>query len=643
MKKYSLLKKATAVATATTMLLSTAPLTAFAEEDTSSYIYYLYENTMTDEMTGITVTGNLPYDCRMNVYVNFLQGTTYTDLNDSDSGISTLDDIETGFPKLGGKPVTTMFNPLNWAESTKDIVNEDLIPQIHISFINDSTVLDFDSNLLVTVPYDFYKYYGATAENNQVAVFTNGYSEDDTKGLQVVDQERINKNSFTFKADAPGTFYIGKPDSLKSFATSLAVTPEEIEIPEKTGETKVIDVTGETHKGLTIETTNPRHLKASVQAPKEFAPFAHDIYDGNFTSLKEDYMQEMYYITMEEEDPGFMFSVERGEYDDLSKEEIENHYLRCFSTTTLDRKVKVSIPSDNKDLYVINVNNTFSPYQLDAEYIDGKYVFETDDLGYFMLSSQAIPEYKEPELTQQTITDEKTGITVSGLLPKNADIEFNVLTYSSYLYTDFMDADNAAGSFRHSRYSLPQPDKLYTNVDSTSEDYTEDVAWSSLTDEHIVNVQILFRDGFRLLDFSSDLTVTLPYGFEYALRENVKAYKINYHTNNINPVEVLQNEDKENFTFKTNSIGSYLLGIQSNIDYVLGDACGKIEEATEASTKNDTQNTEATAENTDNTTTEKDTATAPVSSTLFTILAIGGVILILAIGVVVILFKRRRR
>lgn len=346
---------------------------------------------------------------------------------------------------------------------------------------------------------------------------------------------------------------------------------------------------------------------------------------------------------MEEEDPGFMFSVERGEYDDLSKEEIENHYLRCFSTTTLDRKVKVSIPSDNKDLYVINVNNTFSPYQLDAEYIDGKYVFETDDLGYFMLSSQAIPEYKEPELTQQTITDEKTGITVSGLLPKNADIEFNVLTYSSYLYTDFMDADNAAGSFRHSRYSLPQPDKLYTNVDSTSEDYTEDVAWSSLTDEHIVNVQILFRDGFRLLDFSSDLTVTLPYGFEYALRENVKAYKINYHTNNINPVEVLQNEDKENFTFKTNSIGSYLLGIQSNIDYVLGDACGKIEEATEASTKNDTQNTEATAENTDNTTTEKDTATAPVSSTLFTILAIGGVILILAIGVVVILFKRRRR
>ena len=118
--------------------------------------------------------------------------------------------------------------------------------------------------MLVTVPYDFYKYYGATAENNQVAVFTNGYSENDTKGLQVVDQERINKNSFTFKADAPGTFYIGKPDSLKSFATSLAVTPEEIEIPEKTGETKVIDVTGETHKGLTIETTNPRHLKASV-------------------------------------------------------------------------------------------------------------------------------------------------------------------------------------------------------------------------------------------------------------------------------------------------------------------------------------------------------------------------------------------
>ena len=637
MKKYNLLKKVTAVATTATMLLSTAPLTVFAEEDTT-YRYHLNENTMTDTMTGITVKGRLPYDCDMHVYVNFLQSSTFTDFNDSDSGISTLEDTETGFPKRGGKPVTTMSKPLNWEESTKEISSETLIPQIHIAFSSESTVLDFDSNLLVTVPYDFYKYYGATSENNQVAVFTNGYTEDDTKGLTVVDQERVGKNAFTFKADAPGSFYIGNPSSLKEFATSLAVSAEDIAIPENNSETKVIEAEGFIKQGVTIETSNPKHQKAYVESPEQFAPFAHDIYDGNFTSLKEDYMQEMYYITMDEEDPGLMFFVERGEYDDLSKEEIENQYLRCFSTTTLDRKVKVSIPSDNKDLYVINVNNTFSPYQLDAEYIDGKYVFETDTLGYFVLSSQPLPEYKEPELTQQTITDEKTGITVSGLLPTDATVDFNVLTYSNLLYTDFMDADNTAYSFNHSRYSLPQADKLYTIVSSS--EYSEKMDWTALDEEHTVNVQILFRDGFRLLDFSSDLTVTLPHGFKYYLRDLVKAYKIDYNANTLNPVEILPSKSEEELTFKANATGSYIIGVESNIEYILGDAFAKTEETT--TTPSDTSNTEATTETTTETTQVSASTNAPVSSNAIIIIIAGGVLLIAVVAVVIVLVKKKR-
>ena len=618
MKKYNLLKKVTAVATTATMLLSTAPLTVFAEEDTT-YRYHLNENTMTDTMTGITVKGRLPYDCDMHVYVNFLQSTTFTDLSDSDSGISTLEDTETGFPKRGGKPVTTMSKPLNWEESTKEISSETLIPQIHIAFSSESTVLDFDSNLLVTVPYDFYKYYGATSENNQVAVFTNGYTEDDTKGLTVVDQERVGKNAFTFKADAPGSFYIGNPNSLKEFATSLAVSAEDIAIPENNGETKVIEAEGFIKQGVTIETSNPKHQKAYVESPEQFAPFAHDINNGTFSKLKEDYMKEMFSISIEEED-------------------LKDSDAKYFSTTVLDRNVKISIPSDNKDLYVINVNNTFSPYQLDAEYIDGKYVFETDDLGYFMLSSQAIPEYKEPELTQQTITDEKTGITVSGLLPTDATVDFNVLTYSNLLYTDFMDADNTAYSFNHSRYSLPQADKLYTIVSSS--EYSEKMDWTALDEEHTVNVQILFRDGFRLLDFSSDLTVTLPHGFKYYLRDLVKAYKIDYNANTLNPVEILPSEENKDFTFKANAIGSYIIGVESNIEYILGDAFAKIEET--ATTPNDTSNTEATTETTTETTQVSASANIPFSTNTIIIIIAGGVLLIAVVAVVIVLVKKKR-
>lgn len=618
MKKYNLLKKVTAVATTATMLLSTAPLTVFAEEDTT-YRYHLNENTMTDTMTGITVKGRLPYDCDMHVYVNFLQSTTFTDLSDSDSGISTLEDTETGFPKRGGKPVTTMSKPLNWEESTKEILNETLIPQIHIAFSYESEILDFDSNLLVTVPYDFYKYYGATSENNQVAVFTNGYTEDDTKGLTVVDQERVGKNAFTFKADAPGSFYIGNPNSLKEFATSLAVNTEDIAIPENNGETKVIEAEGFIKQGVTIETSNPKHQKAYVESPEQFAPFAHDINNGTFSKLKEDYMKEMFSISIEEED-------------------LKDSDAKYFSTTVLDRNVKISIPSDNKDLYVINVNNTFSPYQLDAEYIDGKYVFETDTLGYFVLSSQPLPEYKEPELTQQTITDEKTGITVSGLLPTDATVDFNVLTYSNLLYTDFMDADNTAYSFNHSRYSLPQADKLYTIVSSS--EYSEKMDWTALDEEHSVNVQILFRDGFRLLDFSSDLTVTLPHGFKYYLRDLVQAYKIDYNANALNPVEILPSEENKDFTFKANATGSYIIGVESNIEYILGDAFAKTEETT--TTPSDTSNTEATTETTTETTQVSASANIPFSTNTIIIIIAGGVLLIAVVAVVIVLVKKKR-
>ncbi len=632
MKQYNLLKKATAVATTATMLLSTTPITALAVED-DSYKYYLEEQTITDDMTGITVTGRLPFDCDMHVYVNFLQSTTFTDLNDSNSGISTLEDTEADFPKRGGKPVTTMTKPLNWEESTKDIINENLIPQIHIAFSYDSKILDFDSSLLVTVPYDFYTYYGEEADNNQVAVFCNGYSEDDTKGLKVVDKDRVRKNSFTFKADAPGSFYIGNYNSLENFAAHLAVTPDEIAIPESNNETTVINAYGYSYDGVTVETPNPKHLKAYVETSAEFSPFAYayDRYEGykDFSEYKEDYMKEMFYIYIDEEDPSFMYGVEQGIYDDLSEDELKNNDARTFETTIINENVKISIPSDTKDLYVINVNDPYMPYQIDAEYIDGKYVFETDELGYFMLSSQPLPEYKAPVLTQQTITDEYTGITVSGLLPTNAKSEFNVIFYSNLLYTDFMDFDNTAHSFNHPRYALSQSNELYTTVHSS-----EHISWNDLTTENSVNVQIVFRDGLRMVDFSSDLTVTLPHGFNYFLRENIQAYKINYKLNKLNPVEILQSEDENTFTFKANSEGSYLIGVKNNLDYILHDAYASIDETMEAT---------PTLSSADQSVTTEVSANVPfIRNTLIAMIL--GVILLATIvtGIVVIVTRKNK-
>ncbi|MBQ1992327.1 MAG: hypothetical protein II233_06080, partial [Clostridia bacterium] len=91
--------------------------------------------------------------------------------------------------------------------------------------------------------------------------------------------------------------------------------------------------------------------------------------------------------------------------------------------TKLAEKVKVSIPYE-EGMYIL-ANENGVAYDIPAEYIDGKYVFETNRLGEFIISTVSTGK-TEPtktenvELAQQTITDERTGVTVSGMLPVDA-------------------------------------------------------------------------------------------------------------------------------------------------------------------------------------------------------------------------------
>ena len=107
-------------------------------------------------------------------------------------------------------------------------------------------------------------------------------------------------------------------------------------------------------------------------------------------------------------------------------------------STTWDRvpvKMKVFVPYDKPNCHIIYCDNKRNPRVIPSEYIDGKYVFSLDpaDFEENYYNNFHICTYGEVDPNakpvQQTLKDEKTGITVSGeILP---DTQLTVVNYSN--------------------------------------------------------------------------------------------------------------------------------------------------------------------------------------------------------------------
>ena len=98
-------------------------------------------------------------------------------------------------------------------------------------------------------------------------------------------------------------------------------------------------------------------------------------------------------------------------------------------------KIKVFVPYDKPNCHIIYCDDKRNPRVIPSEYIDGKYIFSLDpadfDENYYnnfhiCTYGEADPNAKP---VQQTLKDEKTGITVSGkILP---DTQLTVVDYSN--------------------------------------------------------------------------------------------------------------------------------------------------------------------------------------------------------------------
>ena len=254
-----------------------------------------------------------------------------------------------------------------------------------------------------------------------------------------------------------------------------------------------------------------------------------------------------------------------------------------YSEVNLNETVKVSIPYE-EGMYILTDENGVA-YDIDAEYIDGKYVFETNTLGEFIISTTstgrtAPTKIENVELAQQTIIDESTGVQVSGMLPVDAKMHIELNCIDDSIMSDRYDFP----------YLFENDYPKATNVSDYYFNYisqVEDIPIASLIDhegwaeEEVtmggkLNCYITFIKDFEILDFESDLTVTLPFDYHNALAISqvfedpgkAKVVQYDYDKKEFITQEVIpaENTEQGKFQFKTKTPGTFLLGGEVNID-----------------------------------------------------------------------------
>ncbi|MEE1153569.1 MAG: hypothetical protein UH241_00235 [Acutalibacteraceae bacterium] len=400
--------------------------------------------------------------------------------------------------------------------------------------------------------------------------------------------------------------------------------------------TYIIDEFLDIDHGISMESTSDeyRYLNVTLLSEK------HDLAYGENSAYEnifcEDYIKDIYRITT---------------YD--GNEDI----------TQLNTEATLRFKSDDPNLHIISLYDSYSPVDVQAEYIDGSYVFKTNRLGDFALSTKPL-ENKEYTFSEQTITDKDTGIVIKGMLPEGVKLDVNVNGYGDEVLSDDEGDgtyDRETPDFSKVAFFPPHISDFYTiNHNANGTFYSEYGANTDFTgsEPFAVRVDIVFFDDLRIVEIDSPLTITLPlYYREFA--EQTKVDEIDTHIivlqsfpfeNKLEGIKLLPKEESPegSLVVETNSTGTFFIGNRGPLNKYLHSYGGSLD---------DIKLYDATSENTDKNTTETATALdkadkdetsevsasstdVPVLSNML-VMIIAGILLVIIIAVVVFVIIKK--
>ncbi|MEE0060270.1 MAG: hypothetical protein UE295_05530 [Acutalibacteraceae bacterium] len=324
--------------------------------------------------------------------------------------------------------------------------------------------------------------------------------------------------------------------------------------------------------GITVETTNSNHICIESY---DYTESTIDI------DIKDENIKDIY---------GILMCYDVNEPD-------ENGVFE-YSETELDQKVKVSIPYD-EGMYLLNFVDGVT-YDVPTEYVDGSYVFETDKLGTFMFSTKSTgktqpAKTENVELAQQTIVDDVTGVQVSGMLPVDAEMNVVLCAYgdhrvhdSSKFYFDSFEENYPKVTDISELLCSDEFERSFEADSGRLSGLLSEEGWTNIIDPQAqgkLELKITFIKDYEMLDFESDLTVTLPFDYREALIKGSRigtasAMQYDYTNKEFVTLELVDKEATAEgaFQFKAKTPGQFFIGddiaLNSMVEYY---ATGNIE------------------------------------------------------------------
>ena len=267
-------------------------------------------------------------------------------------------------------------------------------------------------------------------------------------------------------------------------------------------EVYTIDDSKSSNYGITADVTDKNVVSLVTSKASE---------QMNFAGFKNDAVVEIYDIHVN------YLTLENGE-----------KVTKTSDDPDVCNNIIVSIPCDIPDLYVLDVSDNSMNGFLSFQYKNGKYYFSPAGPGSFMLCRE--PAYttevpQELNMIEQTIVDPNTGITVSGKIPEGAMM---YTTFENVHFDDLLNDFDSPHMLKYN-YQLPSLKEVFIQK-LTDGEIKYDYSWfeEDFLADGPMAVDLVFVKNYEILEFESDLTVTLPLDYYKVLESRKYLYEYDF-------------------------------------------------------------------------------------------------------------------
>lgn len=202
-------EEATEVEDATESAESTEP-----ENNTDVASVELAQQTKVDEVTGVEVSGMLPVGADLVSMVDFISVVDLYDRFDNPYSVEgdfkkfdgIIGDYDTYQADRKVDNIAKFINQRDWAnyEGTAGGMLD-----VDIYFIKDSEVIEFESDMTITMPFNYRRGLITGGVEDEPVVKHYDYDDNVFTDIELVPAEATPKGMFQFKAKEPGLFFLG--------------------------------------------------------------------------------------------------------------------------------------------------------------------------------------------------------------------------------------------------------------------------------------------------------------------------------------------------------------------------------------------------------------------------------------------------